>query len=63
MLQGYEDHLSRLPISKHTRRNYLLRVRSFIEWLNATPDGNKALGDPVERDMAVHEFKLYLLRK
>lgn len=53
MLQAYEEHLSRLPLSKHTRRNYLVRVRQYFEWLSGTPGGEKALSDPVERDLAV----------
>jgi integrase/recombinase XerC len=63
MLAEYKNHLSRLPLSRHTRRNYLLRVRIYLEWLEATPDGSKALTDPAERDFAVREFKLWLLQK
>ena len=59
----YRDYLSRLPISDHTRRNYLLRVRRYLEWLNEMPDGAKALIDPVERNFAVQEYKVWLLNK
>jgi integrase/recombinase XerC len=63
MLAEYEQHLSRLPISMHTRRNYLARVRGYLGWLADLPDGHKALSDPGERDFAVREFKSWLLQK
>ena len=63
MLAEYEQHLSRLPISMHTRRNYLARVRGYLGWLEALLDGHKALSDPGERDFAVREFKSWLLQK
>ena len=61
-LEGYANYLNRLPISRHTRRNYLLRVRRFIERLADSPDGEKSLTDPVERDFAVQDYKTWLLQ-
>ena len=63
MLSEYETYLSRLPLSQHTRRNYLLRVRRFITWLSDSGDVERALSNPVERDFSVQEFKTALLRK
>ncbi len=63
MLIQYETYLSRLPLSKHTRRNYLLRVKLYLNWLEALPEGTQALTDPVERDFSVREFKCWLLQK
>jgi integrase/recombinase XerC len=63
MLNEYELHLSRLPISDHTRRNYLLRVRQYLTWLEQSADGKQALVDPIDRDMAVREFKCWLMQK
>jgi site-specific recombinase XerD len=63
MLNEYELHLSRLPISDHTRRNYLLRVKQYLGWLEQSADGQQALVDPVDRDMAVREFKCWLMQK
>lgn len=62
MLSEYEAYLARLPFSRHTRRNYALRVKRFLIWLEDLPDGAKALSEPVERDFVVHEYKNYLLR-
>lgn len=61
-LQGYAEYLNRLPISRHTRRNYLLRVRQYLERLTCTPDGDAALSNPVERDFAVQDYKNWLLQ-
>lgn len=61
-LDSYRDYLKRLPISDHTRRNYFLRVRKYMEWLSGSVDGSKALTEPVERDFAVQDYKLFLLR-
>ena len=61
-LDQYRDYLSRLPVSPHTRRNYLGRVRQYLGWLAGNPDGEKALVDPVERDFAVHDYKMRLLQ-
>jgi integrase/recombinase XerC len=63
MLADYQTYLSRLPISQHTRRNYLRRVKQYIAWLDAHPDASKALTDSVERDFCVREFKCSLLQK
>jgi site-specific recombinase XerD len=62
MLNDYETHLSRLPLSEHTRRNYLVRVKRYLAWLEGTPEGGKALTNGVERDFAVREFKNHLLQ-
>ena len=55
LISKYELYLSRLPISVHTRRNYLLRVRLYLEWLEQSPDSAAALTDPKERDFAVQD--------
>ena len=62
-LQEYAEYLGRLPISKHTKRNYLLRVRKYLDWLAGCPDGVKAMSNPVERDFAVQDFKTFLLQR
>lgn len=61
-LQGYSEYLSRLPISRHTRRNYMLRVRQYLERLTSTADGENALMDSIERDFAVQDYKTWLLQ-
>lgn len=61
-LQGYQTYLSRLPVSTHTRRNYTLRVRQYLEWLENLPDASAALTDAGERDYAVHQYKTKLLQ-
>ena len=63
MLTEYETYLSRLPLSQHTRRNYLLRVKRYIAWLSDSTDVASALGDSVERSLSVQEFKTWLLRR
>jgi site-specific recombinase XerD len=63
MLTEYETYLSRLPLSQHTRRNYLLRVKRYIAWLSDTTDAECALNDSVGRSFSVQEFKTWLLRK
>ena len=60
-IESYKNYLDRLPISRHTRRNYLLRVRRYVEWLEQS-GSMKALIDPVERDFAVQDYKSWLLR-
>jgi integrase/recombinase XerC len=62
-LDGYRDYLGRLPVSEHTRRNYLLRVRQYLEWLNGSPSGSDAITNAAERELAVQDYKLYLLRR
>jgi site-specific recombinase XerD len=61
-IESYKTYLDRLPISRHTRRNYLLRVRRYVEWLEQSGT-MKALTDPVERDFAVQDYKAWLLRQ
>ena len=63
MLTEYETYLSRLPLSQHTRRNYLLRVKRYIAWLSDSTDAESALNDSVERSLSVQEFKTWLLRR
>jgi site-specific recombinase XerD len=63
MLNDYQLHLSRLPLSDHTRRNYLLRVRQYFQWLEGSGEDYKALTDQSDRDFAVREFKCWLLQK
>ena len=60
-LQGYTEYLQKMPISQHTRRNYLARVRRYLSWLEGSPDASKALNDRVERDFAVQQYKLHSL--
>src|SRR3974390_1565285 len=63
MLENYQAHIARLPLSKHTKRNYVLRVRQYLEWLDGSPDAQKALSDPIEGDLAVQEFRNWLLQR
>lgn len=61
-LEDYKCYLDRMPVSIHTRRNYLLRVRSFLEWLEHSGVEGATI-DPVERDFAVHDYKNHLLQR
>src|ERR1700679_1678642 len=61
-LDQYQEYLARLPISDHTRRNYLGRVRQYLLWLVGSPDAEQVLTDPVARDFSVHDYKLRLLQ-
>lgn len=58
----YKLYVSRLPLALNTKRNYLLRVKSYLAWLSQTPDGMKALQDARERDYFVRDFKSYMLQ-
>ena len=60
---GYLTWLTRLPLSKSTKRGYLVHVRQYLKWLQGCPDGEKALTDAVERDYVVVEYKKLLLQK
>ncbi len=62
-IEIYKDYLNRLPVSGHTRRNYLLRVRRYLLWLDEMPEGAKAITNPVERNFAVQQYKLWMLNK
>lgn len=59
---SYQEYVDRLPISKHTRRLYLTRVRLFLQWLEGTVDGSKAFDSAVERDFFVRDYKVFLLQ-
>jgi len=59
---SYQEYIHRLPISKHTRRLYITRVRLFLEWLDGTIDGSKALQSTTERDFATRDYKVHLLQ-
>lgn len=59
VMAGYRTHLSRLPLSPHTRRNYAARVDHFIQWLQGSTD---ALTDCRERDFVVWGYKTFLLQ-
>jgi len=61
-IEQYREYLSRLPVSPHTRRNYLGRVKLYLGWLSGSPGCEKALLEPVERDFAVHDYKVSLLQ-
>ncbi len=60
-IQTYTEYLNRLPVSRHTRRNYRLRVKRYLEWLEGTVDGDMALSQPTERDFAVRDYRAKLL--
>ena len=61
-IDHYRDYLLRLPVSPHTRRNYLGRVKLYLGWLSGSHDCEKALLEPIERDFAVHDYKVSLLQ-
>lgn len=62
-IEDYRNYLCRLPLSVHTRRNYLLRVKRYLEWLEGSPDAARALTDATERDFAVRDYRTWLLQK
>jgi integrase/recombinase XerC len=37
-------------------------VERYLRWLASSPDGEKSLNEPVERALAVREYKVFLLR-
>jgi site-specific recombinase XerD len=61
-LQGYQTYLQRLPLSRHTKRNYYQRVRHYLTWLSGSPEGDRALQDGQERDFAIMDYKTRLLQ-
>lgn len=61
-ISSYQDYLRRLPISEHTRRNYLARVKGYLRWLESTPDSSRALLNAQERDFFVRDYKVHLLQ-
>ena len=62
VLNSYKDHLSRLPLSPHTRRNYIARVKSFLDWISSLPEASGALSDEIEMHLVVREYKQHLLQ-
>jgi site-specific recombinase XerD len=62
MLQGYQIYLQRLPLSRHTKRNYCQRVKHFLDWLSCSPEADSALQNGQERDFAVRDYKTHLLQ-
>ena len=62
MISDYETYLSRLPLSEHTKRNYSQRVNRYLRWLANCPSGETSIAEPIERDLSVREYKIYLLR-
>jgi site-specific recombinase XerD len=60
-LDLYQDWLTHQPLSAHTRRTYLGRVRQYCAYLAATP---AEYGDPLcqshARDYAVRDYKALL---
>lgn len=63
ILETYRQYLNRQPISAHTRRSYLQRVKGFLEWLTGVSDGKLALSDLIERDFQLREYKQFLLQR
>jgi site-specific recombinase XerD len=62
MLQGYQTYLQRLPLSRHTKRNYCQRVKHYLTWLSGSPEADRAVHDSRERDFAVMDYKTRLLQ-
>ncbi len=60
-LEAYQRYLERMPLSAHTRRAYVQRVKGYLQWLFEMPEGANALTDPVERDYQIREYKQFLL--
>lgn len=58
---SYEQYLNRMPLSKHTKRTYLTRVRLFLQWLEGSIDGSKVLTNEVDRDFAIRDYRVNLL--
>lgn len=59
-LAAYAAWLERQPLSAHTRRAYLGRVRGYLDWLAGhLPQEDPLAGGPA-RDYAVRDYKLYL---
>lgn len=59
-LAAYAAWLERQPLSAHTRRAYLGRVRGYLEWLGGIPPKEDPLVAGPARDYAVRDYKLYL---
>jgi len=60
-LFSYQDWLARQPLSAHTRRTYLGRVRQYCAYLVATPaEYGDPLRQPHARDYAVRDYKALL---
>jgi len=61
VLETYRQYLDRQPVSAHTRRNYMHRVNRYLDYLENSVEGLRALSDEVERDFQLREFKAWLL--
>lgn len=61
-LELYKSYLDRLPVAENTRRNYWARVRAFFTWLDQTPETDRALASPVDRDFTVKIYRSWLLK-
>lgn len=60
-LLTYQDWLARQPLSAHTRRTYLGRVRQYCAYLAVTPaEYGDPLRQPHARDYAVRDYKALL---
>jgi site-specific recombinase XerD len=60
-LGTYQDWLARQPLSEHTRRTYLGRVRQYCAYLAGTPaEYGDPLCQPHARDYAVRDYKALL---
>ena len=59
--QAYCAYLERLPLSRHTWRNYRQRVKHFLAWLEGGADGDKALSNSVDRDFAIRDYRMHML--
>lgn len=62
-MEIYSSYLESQPVSIHTKRNYVQRVRRFLRWLNESPDGVMALTDPPERERQLRDYKAFLLAR
>lgn len=59
--EGYEEWLSRQPLSANTKRTYRTRVRGFLEYLEVTPaEYGDPLADSHACDYAARDYKTYL---
>jgi len=57
VLPGYRAHLDRAALAPLSRRSYLRRVASFLDWLGEHPEHGQALVDARARDWAVRDYR------